>query len=177
MKRQFLTPMAVFTLLMISMSSCDILNDLVDLTFTTHEKTIDFTVNPTEAGPHTFVERILQSDIQAEIEENGGSMDNLRDITIKEAELEMVTPGQNLDPFESVRVYIKSENHAEVLVGSVENINDGQLQVNLNVTEESLMEILQDDEYTVRVEGVLSDDIVTILELVVKIKYEVKVGI
>ena len=177
MKRQFLTSLSVFALLMISMGSCEVLNDLVDLTFTTHEKTIDFTVNPTEAGPHTFVERILQSDIQAEIEENGGSMDNLRDITIKEARLEMITPGQNLDPFESVKVYIKSENHAEVLVGSVENINNGQLQVNLNVTGESLMDILQDEEYTVRVEGVLSDEIVTILELAVKIKYEVKVGI
>ena len=40
MKRQLLLPLAGFVLFMISMVSCDILNDLVDLTFTTHEKTI-----------------------------------------------------------------------------------------------------------------------------------------
>lgn len=177
MKRQLLLPLAGFVLFMISMVSCDILNDLVDLTFTTHEKTIEFTVNPLEAGLYTFVEKILQSDIQAEIEENGGSIDNLRDITIKEAKLEMLTPGQNLDAFESVRVYIESENHDEMLIGSVENINDGRLQVNLNVTEESLKEILEDEEYIVRVGGVLSDDVETILDLAVKIKYKVKVGI
>lgn len=134
-------------------------------------------MNPLEAGLYTFVEKILQSDIQAEIEENGGSIDNLRDITIKEAKLEMLTPGQNLDAFESVRVYIESENHDEMLIGSVENINDGRLQVNLNVTEESLKEILEDEEYIVRVGGVLSDDVETILDLAVKIKYKVKVGI
>ena len=134
-------------------------------------------MNPLEAGLYRFVEKILQSDIQAEIEENGGSIDNLRDITIKEAKLEMLTPGQNLDAFESVRVYIESENHDEMLIGSVENINDGRLQVNLNVTEESLKEILEDEEYIVRVGGVLSDDVETILDLAVKIKYKVKVGI
>ncbi len=176
MKRNLFYPLISITLTVIILASCGLFDDLIDFSFTTGYEEIPFSVNPSAAGQYTFVEKIIQSDIESEIEENGGNIANLKDINIKEAKLEMLTPGQNLDAFEWVEVYIKTQNHNEILIGSVQNIGSGLLRVDFTLTEESLKDILEEEEYTARVVGYLSEEVTTTLDLVVKIKYEVEVG-
>jgi len=176
MKRNLLYPLVSFALTVVILASCELFGDLIDFSFTTGNEEIPFSVNPSSPGQYTFIEKIIQSDIESEIEENGGNITNLKDITIKEAKLEMLTPGQNLDAFEWVEVYIKTQNHDEILVGSVQNIGNGLLRIDFTLTEVSLEDILKEEEYTARVVGYLSEEVTTTLDLVVKIKYKVEVG-
>jgi len=176
MKRKLIYPLIVFAALVVSIASCELFDNLLDFSFTTGYEEIPFTVNPSDAGEYTFVEKLLQSDIEAEIEENGGDISNLKNVTIEEAILEIVTPGQDLDPFEWVEVYVSTENLTDILVGSVHNINNGLLSVNLDLTDESLKEILMEEEYVVTVIGSLGEDLLVAVDLVVKLKYKVEVG-
>ena len=176
MKRNLFYRIIGFSLIAILLTSCEWFNDLIDFSFTTGYKEIPFSVDPSSAGEYTFIEKVLKSDIEAEVEENGGDIGNLKDIKIEEARLEMLTPSQNLDAFDKIEVFIKSANHPEILLASAENIANGLLMVNLTLTEESLKEFLEEDEYTIKVKGILSEDVTTKLDLVVKIKYKVEVG-
>ena len=176
MKRTFIFSLCVSAILAISMTSCEWFESMFDFSFTTGYEEIPFTVDPSNAGEYTFVEELMQSELEAEIEENGGDISNLKDVTIKEAVLEVLTPGQNLDAFEWIEVYVSTQNHSDILVGSVQNISNGLLSVDLELTDESLKEILQEEEYIVTVIGSLGEDLLVEVDLVVKVKYEVEVG-
>jgi hypothetical protein len=176
MKRSLLFPFISFAFLAVSMTACEWFNSLLDFSFTTGYEEIPFTVDPSAAGEYTFVEKVMQSDLEAEIQDHGGDISNLQNVTIKEAVLGVLTPGQNLDAFEWIEVYVSTQNHPEVLVGSVHNISNGLLSVDLELTDESLKEILQEEEYIVKVIGSLGEDLLVAVDLVVKIKYEVEVG-
>ena len=176
MKRTIFYSLTSFAALAIVLASCELFNDLIDFSFTTGYEEVPFSVDPSAAGEYTFTEKVLKSDIEAEIKENGGDIANLKDITIKEAKLEMLTPGQNLDAFDWIKVYVKTANHPEIMVASVENISNGLLSVDMALSDESLKELLKEDEYTVTVIGALGEDVTVKLDLVVKIKYKVEVG-
>ncbi len=176
MKRTLIYSLVSFALTAIILISCDLFGDLIDLSFTTGYEEIPFSVDPSSAGEYTFVEKVLKSDIEAEVNENGGNIADLKDIKINEAKLEMLTPGQNLDAFEWVKVYISAEGHAEMLVAWALQIGNGLVLADLTLTEESLKELLEEEEYVVRVVGYLSEDVTVKLDLMVKAKYKVDVG-
>lgn len=176
MKRTHKHLLFSLTLIIIIMVSCDLFNDLIDFSFVSDEVEIGFTVNPSEAGEYTFVEKIMQSDIEAEIQENGGQMVDLKNVTVEEARLEMLTTGENLDAFNRAEVFIKSDSQPEIMIGSVENIGDGLLSVDFVITDASVLQFLEDEEYTVRVAGYLGEDILTTVDLAVYVRYKVEVG-
>jgi hypothetical protein len=160
-----------------TMGSCDKVNDLLDISFTTDYVEATFTVNPSDAGEYTFTETVMQSDLQQEISDNGGSIGNLKEVTIEEATLEVVSPGKNLDAFSWVEVYVSTPTIAEAMVASIETIPDGQTSVALQLSEEDLKNLLEEDEYTVRVVGELDEPITESIDLKIKIKYDVVVGL
>jgi len=176
MKRISITGLIMAAMLAGTMVSCEQVEDLIDISFTTGYDEVSFTVNPTNAGEYLFTEEYIQSDLEQEIEDNGGNIDNLKEVTINEAILEVVSAGKNLDPFDWVEVYISTPSIAEVMVASAEVIASGQVSVELQIAGDDLKNILEEEEYTVRVVGELGESIDEAIDLVIKIKYNVTVG-
>jgi hypothetical protein len=75
-----------------------------------------------------------------------------------------------------VEVYISTPSIAEVMVASAEVIASGQVSVELQIAGDDLKNILEEEEYTVRVVGELGESIDEAIDLVIKIKYNVTVG-
>jgi hypothetical protein len=162
-------------MVILGLSSCELVKDLLDINFKTGYKEVPFTVNPDKAGDYKFVEKYIQSDLQKEIEDNGGNISNLKDVKVNKAELEVVSAGRNLDEFEWVEVYVSTPNIPTTLVASVETINNGETLIDLNVKPTSLNDILAEDQYTVTVIGGLDQDLKESIDLVVRLMYEVTV--
>lgn len=155
------------------MNSCE----LLDITFTTGDDEITFTVNPSEAGEYVLTEELLQSELKQEIEDHGGNMDNLKQVTVNEAVLNVLTAGKNLNPFEWVEVYISTPNISEKLIASVSSIPDGTTSIALQLSGEDLKALVEEEEYTIRVVGELGESIDEAIDCVLKIKYDVEVGV
>jgi hypothetical protein len=162
--------MVVFVL-----SSCDLVKDLLDINFTTGYKDVPFTVDTEEAGEHKLVEKYIQSDLKKEIEDNGGDISNLQNVEVDKAQLEVQSPGRNLDPFSWVKVYLSTPNIPTKLVASVASIGVGETLINLDIEPISLNDILEEEEYIVTVVGELDQDLKDPIDLVVRLMYEVTV--
>jgi hypothetical protein len=176
MKRISIKGLLMAFMLAGTMVSCGLVEDLLDVSFTTGYDEVSFTVNPSDAGEYLFTEEYLQSDLEQEIADEGGDINNLKEVTINEAILEVVTAGKNLDPFDWVEVYISTPSIDEVMVASAEVIANGQVSVELQIAGDDLKNILEEEEYTVRVVGELGESIDEAIDLLIKIKYDVVVG-
>jgi hypothetical protein len=155
------------------MSSCE----LLDITFTSGYEELNFTVNPSDAGEYVFAESMMQTDLRQEIEDHGGSIDNLKGVTVNEATLTVLTSGKNLDPFTWIEVYISTPTLSEILIASVNSIPSGSTTLTLQIPDEELKIIAEEGEYTVRVVGELGQAIPEAIDFTLKIKYDVKVGV
>jgi hypothetical protein len=64
MKRRFSYLMVTTILIAGSFISCNVFNDLLDINFETDYVDIAFTVNSFDSGEYTFVENVIQSDLE-----------------------------------------------------------------------------------------------------------------
>jgi len=157
-------------------TSCELIKDLVDIEFETGYTEITITINPREAGPIVFTEEYLQSELEKEIKDNGGDISNLKDVTVNEITLELVSGEPDLNALDYVNLYIGTPSLGNTLIGSVENIADNQVTVDLAVSEANLKKILSETEYLVLINGALDQDIEETTVIVVKINYSVVVS-
>lgn len=161
-------------LITLLVSSCEMFSDLIDISFDTDNYTVDFTVNPSTAGEHTLTEKIMQSDIEAQIEEYGGDIVNLEKIAVSEAKITILTEGATFDTFEWIRVYVSTAEVPETLVGSASISADGLTQIILELSEEDLKEILEAEEYTLKITGSLGEELVIAIDMSLTLKYKVQ---
>ena len=85
------------------------------------------------------------------------------------------TAGVTFDPFEWIQVFIGTAEVPEVLIGSVTLSANGLVEVTLDVTNEDLTDIMEADEYTVRVVGYLSEELTIPVDMRLRVKYHVVV--
>jgi len=150
--------------------------DLLQISFSTDYQEVSFTVNPSEAGEYTLVEKVIQSDINEEIEANGGNVANLESVILEEVILEVITDGKNLDPLSSLQVFISAPSVPEVLIASANNIADGAESVVFTIPSQELKSFLEGDEYTVRMTGILVESISEEIAMKLKFRFKVTVG-
>ena len=167
---------ALSLLMAFGISSCDLVKDLLDINFKTGYKEVPFTVTPRSAGEYILVEHHLQSDLKQDIEDNGGDISNLNNVEVSKGQVEVVSAGMTLDPFEWVEVYLSTPNISEKLVAHASVIDDGTTLVDLNVDPISLNDILAEEEYKVVVKGNLDQDLKESIDMVVRLMYEVTVS-
>jgi hypothetical protein len=157
-------------------SSCEIVKDLVDIEFDTGYKEIHITINPSSAGPYLFSQEYIKSDIEQEIEDNGGDISNLKEVHVNDISLKVVSGEPDLSAFDFVEVHVSTPGQGDVLIGSAYNIIADQIAVQLDATEDDLKNILEEEEYLLEVSGALDKEIAQTTELVLKINYSVVVG-
>ena len=92
---------------------------------------------------------------------------------MSEAVLIIQTAGVTFDPFERIEVYVSTIDVPEVLIGSASLNPNGLVEVTLDVSDESLVEIIEADEYNVRVIGTLAEELTTEVDMRLRVSYHV----
>jgi hypothetical protein len=177
MKRSLLSLSFMIALILGIAVSCDLFDNVLDINFDTDYVDVTFTVNPSEAGPYTFTQEVIQSDLQQQIEDNGGSIGNLKDVNIKEIVIEVASAEKNLNAFDQFDVFMSATAINEIKVASVGNIPDGATSAVLQIEQSDVKKFLNEEEYTIRISGELGEAITEPIDMVAKIKYEVTVGL
>ena len=176
MKKSTIYLTALMLIVAFGIASCDLVKDLLDIEFTTGWKHIPFTVSPEKAGELTYHNTYFQSDLVQEIEDNGGTIDNLSNVEVSEARVAVLSPGRSLDPFAWVEVYLRALGDTDSsLVASGNDVNNGATQIEMVVDPISLNDILAQDEYVVTILGELDQNLETEIDLEVQLKYDVTV--
>jgi hypothetical protein len=159
------------------LSSCDLVEDLLDINFETGWKHIPFTVDPENAGEITYHKTYIQSDLVEEIEDNGGNIDNLENVEVSEGRVAVLSSGRSFDPFAWIEVYLRAPGDTDSsLVASATDVNNGATLIEMVVDPISLNDILAQDEYVVTILGELDQDLTESLNLEVQLKYDVTVS-
>lgn len=162
-------------LLLGALSSCEMFDDLINISFDTEYVDIDFTVQPNEAGVHTVTEKVLQSDIKAEIEDHGGDPESIDEIVAADAKLSVLTDGFTLDPFKWVEVYVETADVDKIKIGTANVDKVGMLNVKLAVTETDLRSIINAEEYIVTVVAEYGEAISEPIDMLLEIRYKVTI--
>jgi hypothetical protein len=153
-------------------SGCDLLN-LVDINFTTNEHSVDFTIEPASAGAYFEQVEIVATEIKKEIEDNGGSLKNLKTVKISDISVELVSGADYLDAFESFEIAIESKDIAEKKIAWIDDVPLGVKQATPEFTTDNLKDYVGQDTYTIKLKGVLRSDVTTDVVLKVKAHYKV----
>ncbi len=168
--------LGLFAGLLVIVSSCELIEDLVDIEFTTGYEEMHITINPSSAGDYVFKEEYIKSELEQEIKDHGGSLKNLKEVKVNDITLEVISGEPDFSAFDHVEVYVSTPNFSNVLIGSAVNIVEDVVSVHLDATEQELKDILSEEEYLVVVSGALDKDIKETTELLLRIDYSVVVG-
>lgn len=164
------------SMLVLLMSSCDWFNKILSVDFNTNSADVSFTVDPTGAGSHQLKVDVIQSDLEQEIKDNGGDISNLKSVQMEQATAMVISAGRNLDAFQSLEVIVSSDGNPDDTIAWVDNIPTGVTSVDLTVTTDELKSIIDQDQYTVTINGVLDEDLTESIDLKVSVIYHVTVG-
>jgi hypothetical protein len=176
MKKIRINRVGISFIMLLLFTGCDKVKNLLDVTFTTDRVEITFTVNPSAAGAFSSTQEVVQSDLNQQISDNGGSTGDLKSVELDTCSLLVVTPERNLNPFQSLEVWVQATGEAEKKIAWVENIPENVTSVVLSLSSDDIKSLLDKDQYTVTVKGVLDSALETAIDLKAVVKYNVVVG-
>jgi hypothetical protein len=153
---------------------CDKIKDALEKSFDSNYE-VEFTVEPNEAG--TYVFETVPANLEQEILNNGGNIDNLKGVVVKECIISVVSEGRDLDAFKSFEVTIQAAGQAAKKIAWVTDVPLDAISVPLELDNDELQNILSEDEYSVEIKGVLDGNLEPAIVLQAKIKYSVTIGL
>jgi len=174
--KKFFLPIVFAGLILLTFSGCEELLDKIGVTINTDYTEIDFTVNPDQAGTYTETAEIVDSDLDSLIEAEGQDLGELNSVKIKDATIQVMGEG-NLDPFESFLMTIEAPGKEKITIAEVTSVPTGLTEMPLTKEETDLSDFLKSDQYTIRVKTVLDQDLETHMNMRVRVRFEVKVGL
>ncbi len=175
MNRLKLKTVLTLLLIIIVIGGCE---NLLNFTFETDYATVDFIVNPDEAGKYVESYKALQSDLDSIIksEDTGYSLADVESVKIHEATVEVTGQSGNFDPVESIEIKIKAQGLDEITLASKESVPDGLTFATLDVYKGEMKEYLKASEYTLTIVLLLDQDLTEHLTIHAKLKYKITVG-
>jgi hypothetical protein len=176
MKRKWMKIVIVFFMGLLVFSGCNQVKDLLDVTFTADNVTVSFTVNPAAAGAYSTTDQVVTSDLNDQIASNGGNISALKNVELQECTINVVTAGRNLDPFQSVEVWVKVDGQPDKEIAWNESVPAGVTSVPLSISGDDIKALIDQDQYTVTVKGILDGALETAIDLQAILKYKVVVG-
>jgi hypothetical protein len=170
MKRMIRTGIAILSLGIIT-TSCDVF-DLVDINFTTDPQSVDFVIEPNTAGTFDTTTTIT-TDIKAQIENQGGKIDNLQEVKISDLTISLVSGAANLDAFESFKITIAVDGIPAKEIAWIDNVPIGVTSIEPEHITEDLKDYIGKDQYTITLTGVLRSNITENVTLKVTGHYDI----
>jgi hypothetical protein len=153
-------------------ASCD-LTDIVDINFTTDQQSVDFIIEPASAGNYFEQVEVVTTDIKNQIEDNGGSIDNLKSIKVSDLTVEVVSGAANLDAFESFEINIVVTGAAEKKMAWLDEVPLSVTSASPSYIDEDIKDYIGQDTYTITLSGILRSDITADVVLRTKAHFEV----
>jgi hypothetical protein len=170
--------LSAFTgLFFIAFSGCEkMLDNLVEQTVTTDYTEIDLTVNPGASGTYTETLDVVYPNLDSMLQDEGFDLGNVNSIKISDARVEVVGEG-NLDPFGSFLTTLEATGITAVTIAEATAVPTGITEILLAKKGAELSDFLKSDHYTIKVKAVLDQTLQVQMKLVVKVRYEIKVGL
>lgn len=153
--------------------SCDLLK-VVDINFTTSSYTIDVVISPASAGNYVEVVNLVESNIKKEIEDHGGSINNLETITISELSVECISGVENLNPFGDAEITFGTTDDLTKKVAWVDPVPENVTSIVPAHTTDNLKDYLTDDSYNVIFQSNLRSDLTEETVLRIKLTFDVQ---
>ncbi|UCH15117.1 MAG: hypothetical protein JSV22_03910 [Bacteroidales bacterium] len=173
MNRLKLKTVLTLLLIIIVIGGCE---NLLNFTFESDYSTVDFIVNPDEAGKYVESYTALQANLDSIIEQEGYSAADLESVKLHEATVEVTGQSGNFDCVESIEIKIKAQDLDEITLASKDIVPDGLTFATLNLYKGELKEYLQASEYTVTLSLLLDQDLTEPMTIHAKLKYKITVG-
>ncbi len=135
------------------LSSCE--KAKVDISFNLDAANIYFVIEQnTTQGNLTFATTSFTSDLQAKLDENNASIDDVESIELTAASFKMINPGsQNFDIVDKANAYLSASGIAEIKVAYKDPVPDGVTQFSLDVESVNLKDYLKQSTVTFRASG------------------------
>ena len=117
----------------------------------------------------------VKSDFQDLLKEKGYADATVQDVYLTDVQIDVNDQSQvsNLDAIESVKLSLSSGAYPEKPVAEKENTEKGLTQMPLTLPKVDIAGYLQEDSYNIKVQGVIGEDITSLLAINVKIKFRV----
>jgi len=157
-------------------SGCSKVKDLLDVTFTANSVEVAFTVDSAAAGTYTSADQVVTSDLNEQITSNGGSVGALKSIELTACTINVVTADRNLDPFKSMEVWVKVTGQTDKKIAWNDSVPTGVTSVPLLISADDIKDLLDQDQYTVTVKGVLDGALEKAIDLKAILTYKVVVS-
>ncbi|MBN2487389.1 MAG: hypothetical protein JXB34_15545 [Bacteroidales bacterium] len=171
--RNYLNAAAATLLLVLFSSGCELL-DLVDIEFNSDEQSANVVIEPNTAGTYVEQEEIVTTDIKGQIQDNGGSFDQLSKITISDITVSLVSGATNLDAFKSFEITIKADGLESKKIAWMDDVPAGVTSVEPNHTPDNLKDYIGKDTYVVTFIGELREDTTEDITLKISAHYSIK---
>ncbi|NBC82809.1 MAG: hypothetical protein GVY19_05450 [Bacteroidetes bacterium] len=148
------------------------------LSLDTDYYTFDLDVLPTPAGEKIFTEDVFPSDIDSVMDAAGATRNQLQSAYVKEAYVQFKASDtvHNFNAFKSIVALVDYDGLTDTLAW-IDNIPENARKLRFEVTDQNVVEYLDQNEYSYLVKGVLKNAISDTLYIEGKIKYELNVGI
>ncbi len=172
-KQKFQT---VLTLLLtiIVIGGCE---NLLDFTFETDYSRVDFIVNPEEAGNYVESYKMLSTDLDSIIKEEGHNLADLESVKLHEATAEVISSGGNFDAVGSIEIIIEATGLSAITLASKSSVPDGLTFSTLDVYDGELKDYLKADSYKLTIKLFLDEDLVAPMTIRAELKYKITVGV
>ncbi len=161
-------------LIIIVIGGCE---NLLDFTFETDYSSVDFIVNPEEKGNYVESYKMLSTDLDSIIKEEGHNLADLESVKLHEATAEVIEDGGNFDPVESIEIIIEATGLPAITLASKDNVPDGLTFSTLDVYTGELKDYLKADSYKLTIKLFLDEDLEESMKIRAKLKYKITLGI
>jgi len=155
------------------LNSCDKVNEL--LTFTVKDE-VSLTIE-NQFGinlPFEIPLPNVKSNSTTTFDENNTKADLVKDVSLAELKLSIVSPSYKTFSFlKSIHIYISAENIDEVEIAYAENISSSAQIINLTTTGAQLDDYLKAGTYSLRTEVTLRETLTEDVEIKVNLSFQV----
>jgi hypothetical protein len=164
----------ILLLAIIVIGGCE---NLLDFTFETDYSRVDFIVNPEEAGNYVESYKMLSTDLDSIIKEEGHDLADLESVKLHDARVEVLSAGGNFDPVGSIEIIIEATGLPAVTLASKDNVPDGLTSSTLDVYTGELKDYLKAKSYKLTIKLFLDEDLVDPMTIRAELKHKITLGI
>jgi hypothetical protein len=174
MNKLELKTVLLLLLAIVVISSCE---NLLDFTFETDYSRVDFIVNPEEKGNYVESYKMLSTDLDSIVKEEGHNLADLESVKLHEATVQVIGGSGNFDPVGSITIIIEATGLPAITLASKDNVPDGLTFSTLDIYKDELKDYLKADSYKLTIKLFLDEDLVDPMTIRAELKHKITVGI
>lgn len=167
----------LFAGLVIVFSSCEDFMNQFGISLNSDVYEIERTVDPQPAGTYEYIESAIVSAIEALVEENGHTLEEMESVNVNRVTLEIIDEGKTFEAFESFEFVLSSNEVDEVVVAFIDDIPDTANFLNLNISSIDVMNYVTSETFNIKLISVQDKEILEPLNILGKVSFSLNLGL